>query len=181
MALKEISIKDLDRKAVSTIVLVFVIIVAFLWGWQSVGSKLKRLERQVESKKADLESFKNLGADYLKKRAMVDAVSKKAYASVPSGGIITAIEDMGKAIGAEGRITGVKPLGERTTLGYTERDFEARLERVDLNQVINLLYMIENNKTLFLIKEFSFDSRFEDPNQLDITLKLTHVSKLPTP
>lgn len=174
----DLSLGHIDRRKASTAVLAAALVLAVLLGFWTAGSKLHALESRVEARKADLERFTALGAEYRLSKARVEAVSRRAYAAPgPGGGAITAMEEIAKTVGAG--ISAVKPLGRRTTRGYTEKDLEVKLDRVDLNQVINLLYLTENSRTLLVIKEFSMKSRFDDPELLDITLKLTEVTKSP--
>ncbi|MFQ5464603.1 MAG: hypothetical protein ACE5EI_01610 [Thermodesulfobacteriota bacterium] len=174
------SLGSIDRRRAAPIVLVVVVAAAVILGFWIAAGRLHALERRVESRRADLERFNALGAEYRLKRAAVEEVSKRAYAPGGAGeGAIAAMEEIARTVGASGGLTSIKPLGGRTTSGYTEKDFEVKLERVDLNQVVNLLYLTENSRTLLVIKEFSMKDRFDEPELLDITLKITHVTKAP--
>ena len=181
LSIGNLSLGSIDRRRAAPVVLAVAVAAAVIFGFWTAAGRLHALERRVESRRADLERFKTLGTEYRIKRAAVEEVSKRAYVAggTGEGGAIAAMEEIARTAGASGALTSIKPLGGRTARGYTEKDFEVRFERVDLNQVVNLLYLTENSRTLLVIKEFSMKDRFDEPELLDVTLKVTHVTKAP--
>lgn len=178
MKLSGLSIKGVDSKALAAVAVAAVVFIAVAWGFYYAHSTVEGLQRRVAAKKSDIATFEALAAEYRERRSSVETVSKKAYARDTAGGV-AALEGMAKRVGAGSLIASVKPLGEKSTLGYTERTLEVALEGITLNQLVNLLYLLENDRTLFAVQEFSMDSRFEDPDLLDVTLKIAHITRLP--
>jgi len=88
------------------------------------------------------------------------------------------LEDIGRKIGIREKITVLKPLEERTIRGYMERGVETKINGIDINQLINLLYRIENHSALLIIKEFSMKSRFDNPDLVDITIKTSLINSV---
>jgi len=144
----------------------------------SMLSRYRATGRTLAIKKAELERFGTLAGEYLEKKAAIDMAARKARAAIdPSGSAITEIERMGERVGASGLITSIKPLEERQAGGYAEKELEVRIEKIGLNSLVNLLYLIENSNSLLVVREFSMKSRFEDPNLLDIRLRISHLTR----
>ncbi len=133
--------------------------------------------RMAYAKRADLAKFRSVEEEYLKKKALIETKARKAYASDGAESAVAAIEKIGTRAGVKESLTSLKPLEEKESAGYTEKGVEVRLERIGLNQLVNLLYLIENNRGLFVIKEFSMKTRFEDPNLLDVSMKVVRLVK----
>ncbi len=144
----------------------------------SMLSRYMAAGRVLAVKKEELKRFGSLAGEYLEKKAAIEIAARKARsASDPAGSAITEIERIGERVGAAGLITSIKPLEERQTGGYMEKELEVRIEKIELNRLVNLLYLIDNNKRLLVVREFSMKSRFEDPNLLDIRLKISHLTR----
>lgn len=170
---------EMDRRTViwGAVALVSVIIVA--WLLISALGGFSSMKRRVTSAKAELASFESLGTDYLSKRSAVDAVARRAVVTGSPVSAVEIIEDLVRGVGVSGGVASMKPAGERTIDGYTERTVEFTIERVDLNQLINLMYMIDNGRALLVVREFSMKNRFEQPDLLDVTIRLSHLVRLP--
>jgi len=177
MDIKGIRIQDFDRRTLSMLLLACVLILAVLLGFFYAHKRLGNLERRLETKRADMGSFSLLAGQYMKKRTYVKSALKRAYAQAPEGGGMAIVAGMVKKVGAGGQLTAVKPVGEDKRLGYTITSYSVKIEGVNLNQVVNLIYLIENNRALLVIKGVSLKSRFDDPDMLDARIKLGHVAK----
>lgn len=148
----------------------------FIFGAYTAFSRFTSYSRAVEVKKEDIARFKALQEEYLKKKAVTDTISKRS-ASADSESIVNIIENTGARTGVKNRITSIKPLEEREVSGFMDREAEVKIEGVDLNQAVNLVYQIENNKALLIVKEFSMKSRFDNPELLDLKIRLSYLKK----
>lgn len=180
MGLKNLSIStaDIDRNKLYLAGGAVALILAFALGYGGLN-KYKSFERKVAAKKEEIKKFKALEEEYLRKKSYIESFTKKAYSS-GTDSIINLIEGIGNRAGVKERIVSIKPLEEKEVMGYRQKGAEVRIEKIDLNQLINLLYLIENNRSLLVIKEFSMKSRFEDPNLIDVTINLAQLSKVPS-
>jgi len=140
-------------------------------------SRYASVSSKASAKRAELVKFRSVEQEYVKKRSLIETKARRAYAFDPTESTVATIERIGEKIGVKGSVASLKPLEEKESAGYTERGVELKLEKIDLNRLVNLLYLIENNRGLFVIKEFSMKARFEDPNLLDVSLKVVHLIK----
>jgi hypothetical protein len=181
MGLKDIGFLNigLDRKnAVRVIAAVIALFVA-LWAGYAFVAKYSSVKKLAAVKGADLERFSRLESVYLGTRAAFDLRAQKAYASAGGRSFVAVVEEIGEMAGVGDRVTSLKSVGEEDRLGYRVRSVEVKIERIGLNRLVNLLYMIEENRLLLVINEFTVKSRFDDPKLVDVRLKLSHLSKSP--
>lgn len=143
-----------------------------------VYSQYSRTKRLAGTKKADMERFAVLRSEYIVEKARIDELSRKA--SVPDGSVVSVVESLAQGIGVRGRVVSLKPLGESAAAGYVQREAEVRMEKVDLNQLVNFLFQAENGRHLIAVREFSMKSRFEDPDLFDATLRLAQITRAPS-
>lgn len=160
------------RVTAAALAALFCLAIVYLW-----AGRYRAISTMTAVKKEEYAKFKSLEEEYLKKKALLDARARKAYASDAAESAITAIERIGTRAGVKELVTSLKPIEEKETAGYVERSVEVRIERIDINQLVNLLYLMENNRGLFVIREFSMKNRFEDPDLLDVSLKVVHLVK----
>ncbi len=143
------------------------------WGGARRYSAVKGL---AAAKKADAARFIALEEEYLGLKAAYDEVANRAFLSGAES-TVSVIEGLAGGVGVKDRITGLKPLEETETLGYVDSKVEARLKGVDLNQLVNLLFRIENHRALLVVRAFSMKSTFEDPELYEITMTISHIVK----
>lgn len=176
MELKIPDIKEISSRHRGAVVATAVCVALLALLFAMLG-RHRAAARALEVKKAELGSFASLAQEYLEKKAAIDMAERRARSAIdPAGSAITEIERIGERVGARELITSIKPLEERRAGGYIEKEFEVRIERIGLNGLVNLLYLIENNKRLLVVREFSMKSRFEDPDLLDVRLKVAHLT-----
>ncbi len=145
-------------------------------GFVSAG-RYARVKRLSAVKLLEHGEFISLKKEFLIKKNAIDPFLKKTYVSGKGLSTIAVIEEIGAMAGVKGKITALKPLPETREMGFTISGVEFRIEGMNLNQLVNLLYLIENHKTLLVVKEFTLKSRFEDPDLLDVSLKLTRLAR----
>src|SRR3989338_21471 len=140
--------------------------------------KYRGLERLILVKKNEFSNFKRLKEDYLRGRNIFDYIEKKTLSAKAMESPIMILEEIGIMTGLKENITTLKSLEEKPVKGYLERSVDIKIEGIDLNQLINFLYKIENNKILFAVNGFAMKSRFDNPNLLDININVAVISKV---
>lgn len=167
------------RQGAARIIAAAVVLFIAVWGVYALVNRYSSVKRLAAVKKADLKTFTALSSEYISRRAAFDLKARKAFASPGERSAVAIVEEIGGRAGLKERITTLKATADEETLGYMVRSVEVKIEKVDLNGLVNLLYMIEENRLLLVINEFSVKSRFDDPKLLDVRLKLSHLSKRP--
>ncbi|MBI5048563.1 MAG: hypothetical protein HZB54_06425 [Deltaproteobacteria bacterium] len=154
---------------------VFALIISVVAAVKWVGS----VEKMVSLKKQELIRFNNVREEYLKlkKKAGMETIEKKIYAPQTEGSTGAIIQEIGRGIGIKDKISSFKPVEEKIEEGYVKNGVEVKVNGINLNQLVNLLYKIENHKNLLLIKSISIDARFDNPALLDIAMHIIFLTK----
>lgn len=162
------------KKAYLYAIYIAVPIAVLVAGFTLYGSYLTT-KKAMNAKKREMVTMATLKADYLNKKAILDAVSQKAASSGESP--VAAIEEIAKRTGMKDKVASVKPLEEKTSPGYTDKPVEVRLEAVDLNHLVNFIYQAESGQKLMVVRDLAMKSRFENPDLLDVTMKVSLVTR----
>ncbi len=179
MGIKGITLPEVDRGRAVGIAVATVGVIVVLWLAVSVVGGFSSMRGRVAAARAELDTFRELGTSYLERKARVDSFAARAVVAGRPVSVLEIVEDLVGRVGVEGGVASMKPQGERTVDGYTERTVEFTLERIDLNQLTNLLYLMDNSRALLVVRDLSMKSRFESPDLLDVTLKVAHLVRVP--
>ncbi|MBZ0220479.1 MAG: hypothetical protein K8I01_08630 [Candidatus Methylomirabilis sp.] len=152
------------------------VLVAAMAGALASIERYSAVKRQAAFKKEELSSFRALEAAYVQRKAGIEEALRKAHAKGDQSAIAV-IERAAEAVGARSSIVSIRQAGEKEILGYTETGVEVKLERVDLNHLVNLLHHLERGGALIVTREFSMKTRFDAPDLYDVDMKLSHVRK----
>lgn len=173
-------VTEIDRRMLFILLGGFSFVIVFLLTGNIVLKKYRGLEKSIIVKKKEMLNFVQLKEEYLRGKNIFDYVERRALSPRGMESPITILEGIGIRTGIKEKIIMLKPLEEKMEKGYLERGVNLKIDGIDLNQLINFLYKIENNKALLLIKGFSMKSRFDNPNLLDVDISVAVVSKSST-
>ncbi len=156
--------------AFSAIVFLSVLIVpAFVLERASV----KELDR-LESRRAELNA---LGKEYRSLKDQVGSVEQKSVTSKTSG-VAKVMEDVASSIGLKGKLKSVKGAGTREIQGsLTEESAEVQMEKVTLNELVNMFYRIGEAPAIISVKRTTIKKSFENPELLNVTMTLALFTK----
>lgn len=164
-----------DRKKAYLYAVYVIVPLALLAAGLTLYGSYNSTKKAMNAKKKELAAMAALKADYLGKKAMLDAVSQRAASSEEAP--VGAIEEIAKRTGVKDRIASIKPLEEKSSPGYVDKPVEVRLEGIDLNHLVNFIYQAEAGPKLMVVRDISMKSRFEDSNLLDVTMKISLITK----
>lgn len=167
--------KGPDRKKAYLYAVYVIVPVALLVAGLTLYGSYNSAKKAMNAKKKELSAMAVLKTGYLGKKAALDAVSQRAAAAGEAPA--AAIEEIAKRTGVKDRIASLKPLEEKSTPGYVDKPVEVRLEGVDLNHLVNFIYQAEAGPKLMVVRELSMKARFEDPDLLDVTMKISLVTR----
>lgn len=139
---------------------------------------LERLSRkEVGGFRTKLRELSVLSAEYRSMKEEVDLVERKP-ALVQTGGVANALDGISSSLGIKGRIKSVKAVGSREIRGsMSEERAEVQMEKVTLNELVNLLYRIEDAPMILSVKKAAMKKSFENPELLDITMTVALFTK----
>jgi hypothetical protein len=144
-------------------VLAALIILAVLIGLHSSA------KGRLKSYRAARNELLMLRDGYLSLKGKIDALERKRNLTRVQG-IIQAVDQVAVPLGLKDKVKSVKPLGSDSP---GEEKAEVTLQAVNMNEMANFLYAIENSPMLLLIRKISLKTSFEDPEMLNMSMTLS--------
>lgn len=134
----------------------------------------KNLEIKNNALTAQLKEMSDMGKEFIYIKDIVESKEKKiGLTNVKS--VVSALEQMLNSMGLKAKV--IKPLEKKQVREFTEEDAEIEIENIDLNNIINLLYKIENSTVPMKIKTANIKTSFENPNVFILSLTASLISR----
>jgi len=154
--------------SVLSVFIVFIIIISL--AIRLLSSEKRELKLLREQQK-EMIIFKD---KFLSLKQRIDAVeSKKNLSNVQ--GIVQAVDEVFLSIGLKDKVKTVKSTGRRDMKDGFEEEAELQIEKVSMNEMVNIFYKIENAPMVLTIKKASIKKSFENPDLLNIILTLSFL------
>lgn len=103
--------------------------------------------------------------------------SYKRKALTKASGTTQAADNVLASVGLKARMKSFKALGSREFPGGSEETADIYLEKVTMNELVNIFYGIENEPMPLAVKKTTMKKSFEKPELLDITITLSLFSE----
>ncbi len=131
------------------------------------------------SSKKEVATLKNkymeltaLSGEYKAFSDRIDIIEKR-ISLVKVNGIVQAIDDLSFSLGIKKKVKSVKVVGRREiTDTMTEEMAEVLIEKVDMNELVNIFYKAENMPMAISIKKVKLKKPFDNPELLDVTMTI---------
>lgn len=159
-----------DKRFISVLsaFIVFIIIIALAIRLLSSERRELKLLREQQKEMIIIKD------EFLSLKKRVDAVeSKKNLSNVQ--GIVQAVDEVFSSIGLKDKVKTVKSTGRRDMKDGFEEEAELQIEKVSMNEMVNIFYKIENAPMVLTIKKASIKKSFENPDLLNIMLTLAFL------
>jgi thioredoxin-related protein len=99
--------------------------------------------------------------------------AKKELSNVQ--GIAQAVEEVFSSVGLKDRVKTVKSTGKRETRDGFEEEADVFIEKVTMNEMVNIFYRIKNAPMVLTVKKVTIKKSFESPELLNISLVLSFL------
>jgi len=90
-------------------------------------------------------------------------------------GIVQAVDEIFGPLGLKDRVKSVKSGGSREVADGIEEGADIHLEKVSMNEMVNIFYRIENVPMIITVKKAVIKKSFENPELLNISLDLSLI------
>lgn len=155
-----------NRRLLSSAAAVIILIVSFLL----VNTSLS-LKKEGSALRSQKEEILLLREDFLELRKKIGAIEgKKSLIKVE--GIVQALDEIFRSTGLTQKVKSVKPTASRDKKYAIEEEADVEVEKVSMNELVNILYKLENAPMVLLIKKARLKTSFEDPSLLNITMTI---------
>lgn len=119
----------------------------------------------IPKRERDIVEMRKLKEEYLE---MQKRLQEAQAASAKRGPLLTEIENLSKRANLSSKVVSLKPQTGVQTESFTESIVEIRLENITLYDVVNYVYLLEEDS--LRIKKLYFKPRFDNPNLLNSTV-----------
>lgn len=153
----------------------FLLIAVLIWlGFQSIDS-LKALKKKESAHRLALKELTVEAETLMAMNALMDSYSKRLGRSESDKGLVSVLESILSRLSIQTSVKKLTPGESKRTHGFVESIAEIKLERLDLNQVVNLLYRIKNHPAFLSVKRFKIKSDFQEPDKLNISMTVSLI------
>ena len=158
-----------DRRAVAIagIVLLFVgCIILF-----EIALSLKRQNNILRTRQKEMLL---LSQEYTGLKNVVGSVeARKSLTKVE--GIVQAVDEIFKSMGLQQKVKSVKTTGVKEKKYSSEEEADVSVEKVTMNEMVNILYRMENAPMILSVRRTSIRTSFENPSLLNITMTVALI------
>ena len=137
----------------------------------NVSSSLKDDLRNL---KAVQREFLALKDEFLSLKNRINAVEERKSLTKVEG-IVQAVDEIFLPLGLKNKVKSVKPTGTKELKDSIEEEAEVLVEKVDMNEMVNIFYKIENAPMIISIKKATIKTSFENPALLNIVMTISLV------
>lgn len=134
-----------------------------------------RSARKLKTLQNEAAAFEAVRAEYMLERAKIEPYEAKLLA--PASNASDAVQEAASEAGIKKNLSAVKPFDEPASKGFRKSGVEVKIEGVTLNELLNLVYRIENHPNMLVVKDFVLRSRFGSSDLNDVTLQVVLVAK----
>jgi uncharacterized protein YlxW (UPF0749 family) len=159
-----------NRRIISfSAVLISFLILAAL-GIKMLSSQTKELHQLQEQRK----EMAVLRDEFLSLQQKFQTVeNRKNLTNVQ--GVLQAVDEVFSSVGLKDKVKTVKNTGKRETKDGIEEEADVSVEKVTMNEMLNIFYRIDHAPMILTIKKVTVKQSFENPEILNITLMLSFL------
>jgi hypothetical protein len=161
-------VKDRRIQIALGCLIAFVLVVMF--GVHLLSSERKELNHLKEQRK----EMMLLKDEFISLRQRINVVESKKNLSNTQG-IVQAVDEVFLSVGLKDKVKSVKSTGKREVKDGFEEEADIYIEKVSMNEMINIFYRIGNAPVILTIKKAAIKKSFENPELLNISLALTFL------
>jgi hypothetical protein len=88
---------------------------------------------------------------------------------------VQAVDEVFSSIGLRDKVKTVKSTGKRETRDGFEEEADISIEKVTMNEMVNILYRIERAPMVLTIKKATIKKSFESPELLNLMLVVSFL------
>lgn len=130
--------------------------------------------RELEGLKVQHAEMGMLKSEFASLKTRIDEVERKKKL-MKVDGIISALDEIFSSLGLKNKIKAIKSIGNKEVSGSIEEDVEVLVERINMNEMVNLFYRIENAPMLLMLRKVNIKTSFEKPELLNLNLTISLV------
>ncbi|MCG2721318.1 MAG: hypothetical protein L6290_04795 [Thermodesulfovibrionales bacterium] len=159
-----------DKRVVAFFAGLIIVILLFLSGMHQLSLSKKELA-MLKGQRNELLLLKD---EYLSLKQRMDSVEGRKSLSGPQG-IVQAVDEVFQSMGLKDKIKTLKSTGKKEIKDGFEENADLSIEKVTMNEMVNILYRIENAPMVLTMKKVTIKKSFENPELMNISLDLSFL------
>jgi type II secretory pathway component PulM len=168
--LQRLLASERDRKAVllgAGVLFILIIYIIF----QSFSSGKARLEKKAIALESDLKRIQSLRQEYVESKRRLEEVTSKI--KTEDVALISVVEKV--LVDAQVDRSNFSISSRTDTSGdlYDEKSVDVDIKKIPLNKAVELLYKIQTNPNFLKVSKFRIRTRFDNPNLLDASFRVS--------
>lgn len=132
------------------------------------------LSKELDNLRFKQQELSRLSAEYRSLAGSVSAVESKRSLSKVTG-IVQAVDEVFQSIGLRQKVKSVKLISTRDLNDAVEEDAEVLVEKVDMNELVNIFYWIDSAPMVLAVKSTNIKTSFDTPERLNASLTLSFI------
>ena len=105
----------------------------------------------------------------------LNSYEKQIDNSNPGVKAVPVLEDLVSKLGLSSQVIKLKASDSKQDNGFLFSSAELELERLDLNQLVNLLFRIKNHQALLIVKRADVERDFQETDRLNLAMTVSLV------
>ena len=154
-----------DKKVLIFGGIVAAVILVYAFVVSPLTADLARKRQLIPKRERDLVEMRKLKEEYLDVQLRLQQAQA---AAAKRGPLLTEIENISKKANLSSKVVSLKPQTGVQTEAFKESIVEIRLENVTLYDIVNYIYLLEQDS--LRIKKLYFKPRFDNPKLLNSTV-----------
>ena len=167
--------RNLDHRSRLWIGYGLIALLAVSLAWSALAAKTTELERKRVAREAVLKELLPLKVAYGSAKMTSDQLLGRMAMLRPDDTPAKIIEETG----IKGKGVKITPIKGEERSGILEDAADVRIEGLNANEMVNLIYRLEKGSRPVTIKKANLRVRFDDPSRFDLTLTVALLKPAP--
>ena len=161
-------LKNRQLIAFSAVLISFLILAAL--GVNMLSSQKKELHQLQEQRK----EMVLLRDEFLSLQQKIQTVENRKNLTNMQG-VLQAVDEVFSSLGLKDKVKSVKNTGKKETKDGIEEDADVSVEKVTMNEMVNIFYRIDHAPMILTVKKVTVKQSFDNPELMNITLMLSFL------
>jgi general secretion pathway protein M len=155
---------------------ILLILLCGYWFYSSYRLAISRVERKTTIARNELSQFRESLVRYRALESELKDFAPHAATAVDSN-LIAKVENATQQVGARSQLLYVRPQPDKVRGDIIEEGVEIKLEKLQLQQLVELLYQFDSTQQRLTVSQLRIRPRFDMPEQLDTVMTLSHFKE----
>ncbi len=165
-----------ERIALGIGALVVLVTLVFFGIVSPYRESLDLLDRKIASRQKQVREVQALRGQYLALQQKLNEAEKR-LARGESFSLFSFVESLATRVASKENLVYMRPQPSSVKEGFREDSVEIKLDKIRLNQLVQLLYELETTDAVLQVKNLRLKTRFEDRTLLDAVLTVSSYGR----